>query len=260
MNAPAAAPLRAGWWRLSVKAFALEAIMLAVLLVAYRWGRHLISGQTATAQDNADAVWRFERAIRLPDEQALQQWALSFDYVAKLSNLYYTTVHFPATVVLLVWLFVWHRHAYPRVRNELIALTAMGLVIHILYPLAPPRLASDLSMIDTMNVVGPSAYPAGHVGIANQFAAMPSLHIGWAIVVALAVARVCTGPVRWLVWLHPIITTCVVVVTANHYWLDGIVAAVLLGIAVVAVRIPQILDRRATARDALLPVEATERY
>ncbi len=119
-----------------------------------------------------------------------------------------------------------HRPSYARVRNELVVLTAAGLVVHMLFPLAPPRLAG-IGAVDTMLTVGPSAYPAAADGIANKYAAMPSLHIGWALLVAVAVVRVSRSPWRWAVALHAPATVLVVVVTANHYWTDGIVAAAL---------------------------------
>ncbi|MGH3804215.1 MAG: phosphatase PAP2 family protein, partial [Pseudonocardiaceae bacterium] len=100
-----------------------------------------------------------------------------------------------------------------------------------LFPLTPPRLAPELSFVDTMHAVGPSAYPPGDDGIANQYAAMPSLHVGWALLVAIVVTRLATSRFRLLVWIHPAATLFVVVVTANPYWMDGLVAsAILLGV------------------------------
>jgi hypothetical protein len=87
---------------------------------------------------------------------------------------------------------------------------------------------SRLGFVDTMATIGPSAYEGSAATIANQFAAMPSLHVGWALLLAVVVIRTTTTRWRWLTLLHPAITTLVVVVTANHYWLDAVVAAVLL--------------------------------
>lgn len=204
-----------------------EVGLLAVLFAFYKWGRTLVEHGPGEAMANAAWLWHFERSW-LPNEVDFQQWALGWDHTAFLANVYYVGVHFPGTAALLVWLYVRHRSSYSRVRNELVALTAAGLVVHTLFPLAPPRLAG-VGAVDTMLTVGPSAYPAGAAeGIANQYAAMPSLHIGWAILVAVAVVRVSTSPWRWVVAMHAPITVFVVVVTANHYWTDGIVAAALL--------------------------------
>ncbi|MQY08029.1 phosphatase PAP2 family protein [Actinomadura macrotermitis] len=211
-----------------------EITLLLVLFAAYKWGRQLVEGSVGTAMGNAADLWGAERSLGLPDEIAVQRWALGWDHTAFLANLYYVGVHFPGTTLLLGWLWARHRASYKRVRNELVALTAFGMAVHMAYPLAPPRLAG-LGAVDTMLTVGPSAYPEAASGIANQYAAMPSLHIGWALVVAVAVLRVSRSRWRWAVALHAPVTVLVVVVTANHYWLDGVVAAVLLALAVAVV-------------------------
>ncbi|WP_433337911.1 phosphatase PAP2 family protein [Spirillospora sp. CA-294931] len=214
-----------------VRGAAVEAVTLAVLLVAYLWVRQLAQGQDLVAESNAARVWTLERLIGLPDETRVQAWALSWPPAARFANLYYVGVHFPGTAAAMVWLFVRHRAAYSRVRAELVVLTAAGLALHVVLPLAPPRLAG-VGAVDTMLSVGPSAYPAAGEGVANQYAAMPSLHVGWALLVAVAVIRAGTSPARRLVVLHPLLTTFTVVVTANHYWLDAVAAALLLAAAV----------------------------
>ncbi|MEU5884287.1 phosphatase PAP2 family protein [Spirillospora sp. NPDC047279] len=208
-----------------------EVTLLLVLFAAYKWGRTLVEGGVPEAMANASFIWDLERTLHLPDEHTLQKLALHWDLTALLSNLYYVGVHFPATAALLVWLWTRHREHYARIRTELVLLTAAGMAVHTLYPLAPPRLAG-LGMTDTMLTVGPSAYPAAADGIANQYAAMPSLHVGWALLVSLAVVRVSSVRWRWLIALHAPVTVVVVVVTANHYWLDGLVAAALLVTAI----------------------------
>ncbi|TYC12470.1 inositol phosphorylceramide synthase [Actinomadura syzygii] len=203
-----------------------EVGLLLALFSFYKWGRTLVQHGPGEALSNAKWLWGFEREW-LPNEVGFQHWALGWDHTAFLANVYYVSVHFPGTALLLIWVYARHRSSYRRVRNELVVLTAAGLVVHMLFPLAPPRLAG-VGAVDTMLTVGPSAYPAAADGIANQYAAMPSLHIGWAILVAVTVLRVSRSRWRWAVALHAPVTVFVVVVTANHYWTDGLVAAVLL--------------------------------
>jgi hypothetical protein len=101
-----------------------------------------------------------------------------------------------------------------------------------LLPMAPPRLVPAFGMVDTGTLLGQSVYPARtSSGVANQFAAMPSVHVGWALLVALGIVLVTRSRWRWLALLHPVLTAVVVTVTANHYWADGIVAAGLVGAA-----------------------------
>jgi hypothetical protein len=233
-------PMRPVLWLGRVRPLLTEVALLLTLFAVYKFGRQLVDGGVGAAMANAKGLWDAERALALPDESAIQDFVLSWEPAAFLANLYYVGVHFPATALLLVWLWVRHRSAYTRVRNELVVLTAAGMAVHMLYPLAPPRLAG-LGMTDTMLSVGPSAYPAAADGFANQYAAMPSLHVGWALLVALAVLRVSCRPWRWVLALHAPVTVLVVVVTANHYWLDGIVAGALLGGAVL---VAALVERR----------------
>ena len=222
--------------RATVRAFFAELLLIALLITVYQGVRHLAIGHFGEAAQHAEWVWRLERALYLPNEAAIQRWVLDWPESARLANLYYVGVHFPGTGIALVWLFLRHRAVYLRARTELVMLTSAGLIVHVLFPLAPPRLVHDLGLVDTMLAVGPSAYSSPNTGFANQYAAMPSLHIGWAILVAVAVLRATRSRWRWLVVLHPVLTTSVVVVTANHYWLDGIIAALLLGLSMLLVR------------------------
>ncbi|TDE36922.1 phosphatase PAP2 family protein [Actinomadura sp. 6K520] len=231
-----------------LRPLATEMGLLAVLFTFYRWGRTLFDHGPAEAMANASRLWGFQGAW-LPSEVELQQWALGWEHTAFLANVYYVGMHFPGTALLLVWLYVRHRSSYTRVRNELVVLTGAGLVVHVLFPLAPPRLAG-IGATDTMLTVGPSAYPATTDGIANQYAAMPSLHVGWALLVAVAVLRVSRSRWRWVVAAHAPVTVFVVVVTANHYWTDGLVAAVLLAGALTAVAAVERVRRGAAPRAA----------
>jgi PAP2 superfamily len=145
-------------------------------------------------------------------------------------------VHVAALGLCLVWLFARHRPRYPPVRNVLVLVTGASLLIQLL-PIAPPRLVPGLGLVDTGHLIGPSVYPSAVAPGLDQLSAMPSLHVGWAIIVAGAVVYALRSPWRWLAVLYPAGTAWVVVVTGNHYWADGIVAAGLCGLALLAVRV-----------------------
>ena len=207
-----------------------ELLLVAALWLAYNLGRLAADGHVAAAYLNADRVWDLERALRLPSETALQHLVLSSPDFVHGANLYYAFVHFPATAAFLIWMYVRRPEHYRTARNALAGLTAVALVIHALFPLAPPRMLTETGLVDTGQLYGPSVYGAPDThSIANQYAAMPSLHVGWALLIAVTLIAVTRGRWRWLWLAHPAITLTVVVVTANHYWLDGIVAAALLG-------------------------------
>ncbi|MFJ6512901.1 phosphatase PAP2 family protein [Streptomyces sp. NPDC091406] len=217
-----------------------EFLLVAGLFLAYKFGRQAANGHVEEAFRNAGNVWDLERALHLPGEGAVQGLLLHSQPLIHAANTYYAAVHFPATALFLVWLY-WRRPApYVRSRRVLAALTAAALVLHLLFPLAPPRMLPVAGLVDTGQVYGPTVYgqtPATDT-MANQFAAMPSLHVGWAVMVALGLIAATRSRWRRLWLLHPAITLFVVVGTANHYWLDAIVVVALLAVALAVFRLP----------------------
>ncbi len=211
-----------------------EAVLLALLWGAYSVGRLIAAQHTGHAFFHADEVWSVERGLQLPNEAHLQTWLLQWPLSIRAANSYYAWVHFPATVACLAWLFVRRPRHYLWFRRVLASITAAALMIHLIYPLAPPRMLPQHGFVDAGVRFGQSVYGpvAGSNGLANQFAAMPSLHVGWALAVALALAAATSGKLRVLWFAHPAITFVVVVVTANHFWLDGLVSATLVAVAV----------------------------
>ena len=217
-------------WRRGV----LEVAIVAVLYFGYRFGRLIGLGREDVARTHADAVHEVERFLHLPSEAAIQQWIGWLPHVYELANRYYVGLHFPAIVAFLLWGLLRRPYAeYLWARNLLVVQTALALVIHIAFPLAPPRMFPQWGFVDTMAVYGPNAYGASTATVANQFAAMPSLHIGWSLLIAVVLVRTAPRPVKVLGVGHFLLTTFVVVITANHWWLDGAVAAGLLAVAVV---------------------------
>ncbi|WBB68261.1 phosphatase PAP2 family protein [Micromonospora sp. WMMD812] len=207
-----------------------ELLIVAALFLAYKVGRLLVVGDLPAAYAHATHVWALERAWGLPDEATLQRTVLSYDGLVRAANRYYASVHFPATAALLLFTYVSRPALYRWARTLLAALSGVGFAIQALVPLAPPRLLSATGVLDTGRVVGPSAYgdPATDT-LSNQYAAMPSLHVGWAMVVAIVLIAAGRTRWRWLWLLHPLLTLTVVVITGNHYWLDAVVALALLG-------------------------------
>jgi hypothetical protein len=231
-----------------------ELLLVIALFAVYNLGRLVLAGDVSAAYANAGRVWELERAWNLPSEAALQEALLGQAWGVRAANVYYACVHFPATAALLLWTYLRQPALYRRARTTLAALTAAGLVVHILYPLAPPRLLSAAGMVDTGHAVGPSVYSgSASDALANQYAAMPSLHVGWATVVAAVLVTGTRGRRRWLWLLHPLATLAVVVLTANHYWLDAVVAlALLTAIHLVWSHLERLAPRRGTGRAKLL--------
>jgi len=204
--------------------------------LAYKQARTLARDQAVEAFDNAARVIRLEKAVGIFTEMDLQRLVLDSTTLVEALNRYYVTVHFPATVAVVVWAYVRRRTTvYPELRFLLLSTSAVGLAIHVAFPLAPPRMLPGF--VDTLMRYGPSVYPADPgESLANQFAAMPSLHFAWALLIAWCVAKVVRHPgLRALLWAHPAITLVAITATANHYWLDSIVGGALV-VGAVALR------------------------
>ncbi|MEU3147139.1 MULTISPECIES: phosphatase PAP2 family protein [unclassified Streptomyces] len=216
-----------------------ELLLVAGLFLVYKVGRRLATGHSEAALRNGHDVWELERSLRLPGEGAVQALLLHGDGLVHLANTYYAAVHFPATAAFLIWLFLRRPVHYRWARRVLAAVTAAALTLHLAFPLAPPRMLAATGLVDTARVYGPSVYgPPQTDTLSNQFAAMPSLHFGWALMVATGLVVATRSRWRWLWLLHPLLTLLVIVGTANHFWLDAIVAAALLGAALAVLRLP----------------------
>ena len=214
-----------------------EALLLGALWIAYTLGRALAGRHVAGARDHATQVWNLERDLHLPDEAAWQRWALGHPDLNRTANVYYKYEHWIALGVVTLWLLLFRVERYPWFRRVLVLTTGLALAGHFAYPLMPPRMRPDLGFVDTGVVLGQSVYgpdPTNH-GLINQYAAMPSMHVAWAVLFATAVILSMRTRWRWLAVLYPAVTTSVVVITANHYWLDGLVGVLLLATAAAAV-------------------------
>jgi len=226
-----------------------EIVLVGVLFIAYKIGRLAADGHVGEALGNAGRVWHLERLLHLPSEYAMQHAVIGQAWLIKAANCYYAYVHFPATAACLIWLYRRRPELYVSTRRTLAWLTAAALAVHLLVPLAPPRMLTAVGIVDTGRLFGPAVYGSPSTDtLTNQYAAMPSLHVGWALTVAIALIGAARRTRRRWLWLaHPLVTLLVVVVTGNHYWLDAIVVTVLLGIVLAvqssplatAVRVPQ---------------------
>jgi len=198
-------------------------------------------GSISDAVGNAHRVVQVERTVGVFSESNVQSLALHSRDVILFLNGYYLVAHFTMITLFFGWMLIRHPDAYPSCRRILIVMTAIGLAIHAVYPLAPPRMLPDMGFIDTGRLFGPSPYGDTSKGLANQFAAMPSLHFGWAMLVAWGATRFSPSPWRRVLWMHPFLTLAAIIITANHYWLD---AAVAFCIFLAALNIDKALRRR----------------
>jgi hypothetical protein len=214
-----------------VSGVAWETALLFGLYALWQLAGSLAKANVARAVARGRSLWHAERVLRLPSETAVQRVVLSHPLIVQAADFYYDILHFPVLIGCLIWLYFWRRDHYRKIRTLLVLVTGASLVIQLFLPVAPPRLIGGTGLVDTAMVYHQSVY--GSLGLdAAQMSAMPSVHVAWAVIVAMAVITSLRGRWRWLAAGYPVLTTLVVIVTANHYWLDCVVAAGLVALAV----------------------------
>jgi hypothetical protein len=229
-----AAALGGGWLALRrrhignrVQPWLREAALIIGLYALWQFAGSLSGSGTYAAVNRGQWIWDTERIGNLLSEHTVQGWILPHPLAVQAANLYYDTMHFGTMIVFLLWLFIRHGYAYPRWRTTLALLTASCLAIQLI-PVAPPRMIPGIQITDTAMRYGQSVYGSLGGFEADQLSAMPSVHIGWAVLIAACTARVGKSRWRYLGTVHAVATIFVVVATGNHFWADGIVAAALL--------------------------------
>ena len=267
----AATPVRAHrlhWWK---ETAIVVSFYVVYSWIRNRFGSNTLAegGIPEHAFHNAERIIRAERLVGLFHEESVQELFLSQRWFIQFWNVYYGTAHFIVTLAVFVVLFFKRADVFPQWRNTLAAMTALALLGFAFFPLMPPRLLDQpcpslaaplefggacipsglrggrsqvydgengFGFVDTLSVYGgPWRFDSERVAsISNQYAAMPSLHIGWSTWCALA-----TWPLlrrrraKLAVLAYPLATLFCIVVTANHYWLDGVGGLVVFAVGAV---------------------------
>lgn len=236
---------RLRWWR--------EVVYIAAFYALYTWTRNQFGSASVDSQrayENARTIIRIEEFLGLYHEAAIQGWFLGQTLFIQFWNVFYGTFHFVVTVGVFAWLFFRRRSHYAVWRNTLAFTTALALIGFSLFPLMPPRLlcddcefgagennpdfiADNYPYVDTLAEYGGlwSFNEGAMARVSNQYAAMPSLHFAWSAWCAMAIWSLARN--RWARWLaasYPVATLFAIVVTANHFWLDAVGGALVLGV------------------------------
>jgi hypothetical protein len=213
------------WWQ--------ELLFIGICYELYSLVRNAVPEHERAAFTRAGELLSLERRLHIGVEQAVNAFVASRDALAYVCNYYYATLHFVVTIGVMVWLYRRHSLRYRSLRTVLLATNVIALAGFWAYSLAPPRMLGDDGFVDT--VVSFHTWGSwGSSGIdsaSNQFAAMPSLHIGWALWCAIVVARLARR--RWVriaAALYPLATLFVIVGTANHFVLDAVGGAAAVGV------------------------------
>jgi hypothetical protein len=193
---------------------------------AYRLVRGLTDTHAAAAFDNARDLIAIERSLGLFFEPDLHGWVLRHEWLADLSSWLYLNSHFTVTTVTLAYIYLRRNTAYYWIRNMFMAAMGLALIGYAVYPTAPPRFLPELGFGDPVADATGYTVGGGVEVLYNAYAAVPSMHVGFALMLGLPMAGLVRA--RWarVLWLaYPPLVTFVVVATANHWWLDAVLGA-----------------------------------
>jgi PAP2 superfamily len=222
------------WWG--------ELLAVAIFYIVYSFVRNLHHSNEHEAYEHALDIIRLQKSLGINHEQAIQAWALGSRTFIIAANYFYGSLHFIVTGGVMVYLYRRWTNDYPLWRNTLGIATALALIGFAFFPLLPPRLLDDFGhygFVDTL-AKDPAfwSFNSGAVNkISNQFAAMPSVHCAWALWCACAlVPRLKHVWAKVLAIVYPVTTVTVIVVTANHYFLDAAGGFLVLGVGYLLAR------------------------
>ena len=237
-----------------------QVALITVFLFAYDALRNLAPGRTSLALSNASRVLRLERSVGLSPEHALNAWISGHHTIGLAASTFYDSAHYFVTIPLLVLVYVRFPGSYRRLRDVLVVTNGVGLLGFWLFPLAPPRmLAGFHDTVALTHALG--GWSTAISSQADEYAAMPSLHVGWALWVLLATLTITRGmkhrrPLVILAGAHVVITVLVIFSTANHYLLDAVAGALCLVSAAILVRGARALMGRWRDRQLASPSQA----
>ena len=215
-----------------IRSFAREFAVVLGLLGLWQYVGRFVRTHSDGAMHRAIQIQDLQNWLHLPNELSVQHLVLPHAGLVRGMNVYYAFAHLNGMTIFLIWVWWRRRESFRTVRNTVAGSTLICLLVQAV-PVAPPRLLAGSGYVDTALLYGQSVYGEYATGLASQLTAMPSVHVGWAFIIAWYVAKLGKGPWRLLGCVHLVVTVSVVVATANHWWMDGIVA-VLITLAVMA--------------------------
>lgn len=213
-----------------------QLVLFAGAYYLYRLVRGLTDGNANVAFDNARELVELERSLGLFFEPGFQGWALRHaSFLVDFGNFMYVNSHFVITTTFLVWLYIKRNASFYYVRNLFMIAMLLALVGYVVYPTAPPRFLPEWGFTDTVaTFVGEEAASKADV-LYNPFAAVPSMHVAFALMIGIPAIRLVRSRMLKIAWgVYPAVVTFVVVVTANHYWVDAALGALVAALSAAA--------------------------
>jgi membrane-associated phospholipid phosphatase len=210
-----------------------QVALFALAYWAYRFVRGAVDGRAATAFDNGRDLISLERALNAFVEPAVQAWASGQEWLIDGASWMYVNSHFSITLGALAYMYLFHNSSFYFVRNMFMVAMGLALIGYVAFPTAPPRFFPEWGFTDSVSDF--TGIPQDSVAVNalfNPFAAVPSMHVAFALMLGWPLARlVKRRPLKVLWFLYPFVVTFVVVVTGNHFWMDAFLGAVTAGVS-----------------------------
>lgn len=202
--------------------------LFAAAYVAYRIVRGLVEGDANAAFAHARDLISLERTLHLFVEPSIQAWASGSHILIVLASWLYVNAQGTVTIAALLYLYMRHNSSFYFVRNMFMVAMAIALVVYVAFPTAPPRFMPEWGFTDT--VTDFTGVHLTHTSISsalyNPYAAVPSMHVAFALMIGWPLARLSRRRVVKVLWLlYPLLMAFVIVVTANHFIVDALLGA-----------------------------------
>jgi hypothetical protein len=217
-----------GWWD-----WIRQIALFCGAYYLYRLARGIVDDRVGAAFHNAREIVAFERELHLFVEPDIQHFARAHEWLIDLSSWMYVNSHFVITTIALAWIYLRRNERFYFVRNMFMVAMGIALVLYVVFPTAPPRFLPELGFRDSVagfTGVDPRSGPQDV--LVNPYAAVPSMHVCFALMLGVSMARMVRR--RWAsaLWsIYPAVVSWVVVATANHWWTDAVLGALTAAVA-----------------------------
>jgi hypothetical protein len=220
-----------------------QVALFGAVYLGYRLVRGMVEGRAGAAFQHARDLIHIEETLHLFVEPSVQAWASGSVLLMDISSWLYVNAQTTVTVGALVYLYLRHNRSFYFVRNMLVIAMAIALVGYVVFPTAPPRFLPEWGFVDSV-----SAFTGVHVetihgssgtatALTNIYAAVPSMHVAFALLIGWPLARLVRWRVVRVLWLlYPLLMAFVIIATANHFIIDAVLGALTAGVSAYGAR------------------------
>jgi len=207
-----------------------EILIFALFMIFYKYSRYIAIGDEETAFQNAYLIIEWEKMMGIYYEIQWQQFVIDYTVLIKWVNEFYMRIHLPSTIIFFIWLFHYKRPYYFFIRNGFLIANIITLFIFIGFPCAPPRMLNELGFVDTLLTISEIDLYEGKLSeLFNQYAAVPSMHFGNALLISLVCLVLSKNTwVKFGSFIYPVFVLWMIVITGNHFFLDAVFGGIVV--------------------------------